>query len=633
MNSKAKIEHVWGRIKLQVDFRRGQYTVNLPGFALSGCESFVKCEDALTDKVAWKAGKQSGDRLQLTGRTRSGQWTLTFSPTTNACGVPGLRIELSGRPARGARVSQLIPLGTKALRADHLLVHGRSAGRCASIPLPAARPEEFTSYLQTMITRQGVTLQLCQPLLQDNPSHISGVVGGKGIRNLSVSTPTTGRAEPLLLYASANGHALMEAWAEDNRERTPKPIEPVVGWNSWDYFRWTITEADVLRNAEFIAADPVLRRYVKRIIIDDGWAYCHGEWDANPLFPHGMKWLAKRLTALGFEPGLWIAPAIIEPHARIAQWHVDMLAKGRSGLPCLAFECMGRHTFVLDPTVPKVQRWIHDLFDRYASMGYRYFKLDFLKPVLNAPVFADPSVPRGKIVRMLIEAARRGVKGRARIMGCGYDFFAGSTVVDAVRTSSDIHARWDCIKENVSSIAARWWAQGRLWENDPDFALCRGPETSNDPDLTRLRAGLVWVRPEMKEAPMGNYILSTMSLAEARTLLSLVLISGGAVNLSDDLTKLNAKGLDLVRRTVAAERGAAGIALDLFSSKHPCYWTQQLKRGQRVLLINWDDRPRTLSLKASGQTARDFWTDKPVSIRRGQLTCKLPEHGCLLAEL
>ncbi|MCG3146629.1 MAG: hypothetical protein PCFJNLEI_00062 [Verrucomicrobiae bacterium] len=540
--------------------------------------------------------------------------------------LPGFDFAVEARKLKrspvenGIRLDFAGALRVKNIPADHVLVHGRSAGGCASIPMPAN--EKFTSYLQTMITRQGVTLQLCQPLRQVNPSAMSGIAGKRGVRNLTV---TSG---PLYLYSSPNGHALMEAWADQNRERVPQ-LNPVVGWNSWDYYRWTVTEEAVVRNAEFIAADPVLRRHVKRIIIDDGWQYCYGEWDANPLFPHGMEWLAKRLTRTGFEPGLWFAPAVIEPHARIAQWDTDMLAKGESGHPCLAFECMRRFGFVLDPTVPKTQRWLRALFDRYASMGYRYFKLDFLKQMLKAPVFADTAVPPGQLVRRLVEAAHRGINGRAQIMGCGYDFFAGNALVNAVRTSSDIHARWDCVKENVSSIAARWWAHGRLWENDPDFALCRGPATAKDPDLNRLRPCLVFVKPN-EPAPHEPWVLSTLSLDEARTLLSLVLISGGAVNLSDDLTKLNPVGLDLIRRTVAAKRGAAGIALDLFSAKYPRYWTQQ---PNRVLLINWDDKPRTLSMNVTGDRARDFWTGKPVTVRHGKLTAELPAHTSLLAEL
>jgi hypothetical protein len=624
-------------IVIAVDLRRHRYAVKLPGFALTGCRSCIMHEDGTVEVVPWSAEKKSGGGVRLTGRSRSGAWALVFSPAVNARGVSGVRLEMSGKARRGPRVTELIPLAMTRLRAEHLLVHGRSAGGCKLLPLPAAQEQPFESYLQQMITRRKVTLQLCQPLLQNNPSVMRGRARGGAIRDLAVATPVAGsalRAEPLLLYADRDGHALMEAWAEEHGKSVKPPVEPVAGWNSWDYYRWTVTEEAVLRNAEFIAADPVLRRHVKRIIIDDGWQYCYGEWEANPLFPHGMKWLAKRLTALGFEPGLWFAPGVVEPHARVAQWDMDMLARGRSGLPCLAFQCMKRFGFVLDPTVPKTQAWLHDLFRRYADMGYTYFKLDFLKQTLNAPVFADASVPPGAIVRRLLEPARRALQGRAKIMGCGYDFFAGTACVDEVRTSSDIHARWDATKENVSSIAARWWAQGRLWGNDPDFALCRGRDTSDDPDIERLRAAFVFITPEMTKAPMEPYVLANLSLDEARTLLSLVIISGGAVNLSDDLTKLNARGLDLVRRTVAAERGAAGIPLDLFFTSHPSAWAQTMRSGRRLLLINWSDQPRELSQAGlASRIARNFWTDAVVPIRHGRLTHVLAPHACLLVDM
>ena len=134
------------------------------------------------------------------------------------------------------------------------------------------------------------------------------------------------------------------------------------GWNSWDYYRWTITEEEVLKNAEFIAKDPVLSRHVKRIIVDDGWQYCYGEWEANSYFPSGMEYLAKELTKMGFEPGLWFAPAIAEPHSRIAQLDYDMLARSAGGQPCLAYECMRRFGFVLDPTVKKTEEFINREF-------------------------------------------------------------------------------------------------------------------------------------------------------------------------------------------------------------------------------------------------------------------------------
>ena len=75
------------------------------------------------------------------------------------------------------------------------------------------------------------------------------------------------------------------AYADENAPEGKVFEDPVCGWNTWDYYRWTITEDEVLKNAEFIAKDPVLSKHVKRIIIDDGWQYCYGEWGMPPLPP------------------------------------------------------------------------------------------------------------------------------------------------------------------------------------------------------------------------------------------------------------------------------------------------------------------------------------------------------------
>jgi len=119
-------------------------------------------------------------------------------------------------------------------------------------------------------------------------------------------------------------------------------------------------------------------------------------------------------------------------------------------------------------------------------------------------------------------------------------------------------------------------------------------------------------------------------------LLSVALMAGGAINLSDNMRKLNESGLDLARRTVSAESGEAAIPLDLFSSDRPSYWLQKLKRGNRALLINWEDTPqeRSMDLNALGLQARkavNFWNDKTVRIVRGRITEVLPPRSCLLA--
>ena len=120
-------------------------------------------------------------------------------------------------------------------------------------------------------------------------------------------------------------------------------------------------------------------------------------------------------------------------------------------------------------------------------------------------------------------------------------------------------------------------------------------------------------------------------------LLSLVTINGGAVNLSDKLTTLNARGLDLLRRTVAAPRGGAPLPLDLFESERPSRWLQPTPAGFRTLLINWGDAPTELTLDLAPHgihavRARDFWTDAVVRIANNSVTARLVPHACQLLE-
>ena len=212
--------------------------------------------------------------------------------------------------------------------------------------------------------------------------------------------------------------------------------------------------------------------------------------------------------------------------------------------------------------------------------------------------------------------------------------------VDAVRVGGDVHARWDSIKENTPSIASRFWANKKLWINDPDFALCRAFDTSDDPMLTQMRCSTVFIPPESTDLahPGWKFTLVNMYRKQAEVLLSLVISCGGSCNLSDKMTRLNESGLDLARRIVSAESGDAAIPLDLFASTLPSYWVQKVKNYHRVLLINWSDKNAELSidLKKCGidaSKAVNFWNDKPVSIVNGRITAELEPRSCLFAEI
>ena len=532
-----------------------------------------------------------------------------------------------------------------SMDADHILPQSCLKG-CRSRDLrKVTEAEQLAGESVISVTRDGVTLQFSTPYQSGFPASFSCTAKNRKLEDITITTlveyygDTEYEFPVLTIRENSDGYLMLNQYGDENAPEGKVFEDPVCGWNSWDYYRWTITEDEVLKNAEFIAKDPVLSKHVKRIIIDDGWQYCYGEWEANHYFPSGMEYLAKELRKMNFVPGLWLAPGIFEPHSRCAQMDYDMFACSRGGQPCLSYQCMKRYGFVLDPTVPKSQKFLEDLFRRYTDYGYGYFKIDFLKPVIDAYKRMDKRCRRDDIVRHIVDSVRRGTQDRAVLLGCGYVYSSGAQGLEAVRIGADIHAKWNNIRANAPVVAARYWQNKKLWINDPDFAVCRAAHTSNDPDLNRLQALYVYVNPNDPFLEDKIHNLATCKEGEPEVLLSIAIISGGMINLSDKMTLLNETGLDLCRKTVAAEPGEGGIALDLFESELPERFVQKFKSGVRLLAINWNDcenQTFTFDLSKCGisgdMKAADFWSGEKVSHDGKFLQFELAPHRCKLIE-
>jgi len=623
---------------------RAGFTLAAASFLLRHCRPEVRLDGEDRSPDSWQLVRRMPDQVVLNAKNAAGSWQLTFSLTADR-----LTMRFGGTLKKSCRKIGLYYFRGVRIGADHLLGQGLKMGGCCSLPLTGSDRQEFTGYYQLLLTSGGTSLRLSYPLQSDHITSFSGRTGKKQVSGLQAGAEIrnySGRKLelPELSLKTGDGFELMREYAAENGGDSKRDFSDLTapGWNSWDYYRWTVTEDDVLENAEFIAHDPVLSQHVRRIIVDDGWQYAYGEWEANSLFPHGMKWLAGRIRKLGMEPGLWVAPNIIDLHSRIAQLRPEMLAQGESGAPTPSWEIMKRRVFLLDPTVESSQQFIRETFERLLSWGYRYFKLDFLGGLMFARKFADGRIPQGKLMDLTIGTAYRTVAGRAKLLGCNYLFNGGTEIADLVRVGSDIHARWNNIKHNAVSVAARFWTNKRLWVNDPDFALCRSLDTADDPDQTKLLACTGFIDPDdpSPDQPLARFTLvgDDVRRSQMEVLLSIVLMAGGAVTLSDRMSRLNESGLDLARRVVSAESGEAAVPLDLFESALPSCWFQKLKRGFRVLLVNWDDRERErvfdltpLGLKHC--RAVNFWNDRPVRIKNDRIAAELPPRSCLLAEI
>ena len=131
-----------------------------------------------------------------------------------------------------------------------------------------------------------------------------------------------------------------------------------------------------------------------------------------------------------------------------------------------------------------------------------------------------------------------------------------------------------------------------------------------------------------------DFTLAKMTRNEAELLLSIVVSSGGALNLSDNLPRLNAVGLDLARRAVSAEFGEAALPLDLFTSEQPAYYLQKVGKAHRLLMINWGETAKEMGFDLNkfdlpSSNIVNFWNDEPVKAVNGRLAAEIQPHSCL----
>lgn len=123
--------------------------------------------------------------------------------------------------------------------------------------------------------------------------------------------------------AMAQQHAAVRArlgWP-DGRMR-PRPVH----LNSWEACYFDHDAQRILALAESAAAIGI-----ERFVLDDGWFKGRsddtaglGDWTADPVkYPEGLGPLARQVTAMGMEFGLWVEPEMVNPDSDLYRAHPD----------------------------------------------------------------------------------------------------------------------------------------------------------------------------------------------------------------------------------------------------------------------------------------------------------------------
>jgi alpha-galactosidase len=442
--------------------------------------------------------------------------------------------------------------------------------------------------------------------VDDNEQHLTTLTLVFDLDGVELAPGESLDLPPVLLIEGRDPLALIERYADEvAREMKARATGHVpTGWCSWYYFYNRVSEADVVANLDMMAHERHPADYVQ---VDDGFQSATGDWLApNEKFPSGMKWLADRIRAAGYKPGIWLAPFVMHEGSAVLRQRPEMALRTDEGDILFVETWLGRCA-VLDCTHPRSEEWLRDVVGTVVrDWGYEYLKLDALafaaSPASRVRYHAKGTTAPANLRRGL-EIVREAAGNDTFILGCTCHFGPAVGLVDAMRVGPDVKEVWSngpnpSVRHAMRLTLQRNWMHRRWWVNDPDCLIVRETDT------------------ELNEA-------------EVRFLATAIILSGGMVVASDNLPKLGADRRALALALVPPA-GVAARPADPNAGPVPPAWRADLGDGRSLVgILNWTDEPRwvvTNEYLQPGEVAFDVWNGRLLG--KGDLLLR-PHEGSL----
>lgn len=238
--------------------------------------------------------------------------------------------------------------------------------------------------------------------------------------------------------------------------------------------------------------------------VDDGWEIALGDWDArSDRFPDGMAALASSISKMGYVPGLWIAPFIVDLRSELVKNHPDWILRDKKGKPVAAgFNPLwganfGKEQpslpgsyFCLDLSRDDVLSHLDSLIEKAVNeWGFRYLKLDFLFAGLLRGEFMNGGAAYewyDRAVKVLTKRTENKKSEKVAYLGCGMPFESSFNAFPLSRIGTDTKEAWDIPWMRRSNYPCRpsafvnmqdtlghaFWNHG-VFINDPDVVFLR----------------------------------------------------------------------------------------------------------------------------------------------------------------
>jgi hypothetical protein len=436
------------------------------------------------------------------------------------------------------------------------------------------------------------------------------------------------------------------------------------GWNAW-YIPWyTVDEKYVLQNANFIASRPdIFNSYgtdgFKYVLIDYGWqagdipSSGANEWNPDK-FPRGMAAVADDIRALGFKPGLWLAPAQISLNTRAFMRHPHIGVRSSNGGHFLVADWLLKYgAMVPDCTLPAGRKYVQEqIREIICDWGYELLVLEetdiaacwknplvrqvepgspewVLPKLVEDPeakaVYHDPEITPVEHYRLLVRTcidAAQAYGAEVMVMPCGGPNLTNTGLFSVnvcspdgswgYYSSDDWEVDYNNPKIQPQNLAYRYYMHDNLWTID--------------------REGFCVSEPR----PLSLAIMDVCSAA----------LSGGFAFNGDDLINTTEERLQLIARCLPFY-GKAARPIGLFDEKHPSVWdlkvSADFEAWDVVAVFNYSgdlkEEKKTVDFSALGlkpeatYLAFDFWQSEFLGEYKGKLTLSLPGRSMRLLGL
>ncbi len=399
-------------------------------------------------------------------------------------------------------------------------------------------------------------------------------------------------------YRTHLGYRYHQPWKYKPNGATP------AGWCSWEAYRRDVTEENITGAAQFFAKE--LKAYgLEYIQIDDGFQKMPVPYDpdkpladnwleTNERFPSGHAGVCAGIRQHGFKPGIWMSASVF--NEEYPSKNSEHFLKDETGT-VLKGQWIN---YVLDCKPETLAKHIKPLYAGLREAGYEYIKIDQIRHLLYDGL--HEMVRRGLMTndearqrfRSYLEATR-GSLGRDIYYLASWGVMPEVIgLVDACRIATDANPTWPKVRMQIAETARWFHTQRILFVNDPDHICAR----------TRIE----W----------------------ARTLISLVSLSGGLFMLSDPIESYDEDRLTIIKKclpplpVVTAETGG----LDMHYSAFP--WTKQHGFEYKASIENnVFDIPDEEAYHIAG-TSRTINDAHPLSSLWAFHIAKQQEHWCVV---